>query len=163
MLVTRAIVSCALLLSISGCSHLFRGPAQYASFPLVDDASLPQADAPDSGGSAVERPPHRQRSRSGTGTGVDPVAALQRSIYARAAWEQLNPTDLSDASGSVAARGRRPSLAGTLEPTATNSLVSGETPLGLAQTKSDNYDREATMSRLLKGGEEAAKPICRGC
>lgn len=163
MFVTRAIVSCALLLSMSGCSHLFRRPAQYTSLPQAGDASLSQAEAYGIAGSAEETTRNTRRLHTRISTGVDPLAALQRSIYARAAWEQLNPTDLTNASGSVASRGRGPTPDGALEPTATNSLLSARTPSGLAQTKSENYDREATMSRLLKDGEEAAKPICLGC
>jgi len=79
-----------------------------------------------------------------------------------AAWEQLEPKDLSNAQAPVAARSRHSTFSGALEPTATNSLSSGEAP-SRPKTQSENYDRVGTMNRLVKDGKEAAKPICSGC
>lgn len=163
MWVTRAIVSCVLLLSTGGCSQLFREPTQYASLPQAEGVSMRRVEAPDSGGADGEASRHMQRSRSGSGVGVDPHTALERSIHARTTWKRLEPTDLTKPPAIVSARGRLPTLAGSPDPTATNSLPSAQKPSTAAHTNSDNYDREATMNRLVKGGEEAAKPICKGC
>ncbi|AWN43673.1 hypothetical protein DK389_28125 [Methylobacterium durans] len=84
--------------------------------------------------------------RSDPASEVTPLAVLRNSEMARLGWQPLRPVELSRSSVAVA------SFPGT---------PGREGPADLADTPT--YNRETKMSRLLKDGERAAKPICIGC
>ena len=154
MFLGRMLAICSALMLMSGCSHLFRGPAEYAS--------LPQTGLGDPGRSVVshsEKPAVPRRFD----VGVNPFATLQRSAVARSKWEAEPSPSYSPESTSPSAGTKRGGLADLSEPVVPASLPGVNTGAGYAQTTSQNYDGEIIMSGLFNEGTKAAKPICVHC
>jgi hypothetical protein len=153
MVLKRVIVVCSISMLMGGCSHLFREPGQYASLPPVAGADR-FADVVIPG--TLTTQPSSTRGR-----GVDPLVVLRQSVSVKADRESLRVDRLTERPllTNSSAKAAQPPIAP--EPTSTASLQAldkGATPY-----PSQNYDRQATMDRLVKGGQEAAKPVCSGC
>lgn len=152
----RLIMSCTLLLFVSGCAQLLKGPAQYAS--------LPETDVSDQSPSLSATPrrvePSRARRQE---AGINPSAALQQSIDERAKWKRLAPADLTSHQSVLSARDQKTPSLETQDPASTNSLKNKKETDNPAAGTSNDYDREATMNRLVKGGQDAARAICNRC
>lgn len=152
----RLTLGCTLLLFVSGCAQLLKGPAQYASLPETDvsDQSLSLTATP----RRVE--PSRARRQE---AGINPSAALQQSIDERAKWKRLAPADLTSHQSVLSRRDQKTPPLEKRDPTSTNSLKTAKETDSPAAEKSNDYDREATMNRLVKGGQDAARAICNRC
>jgi hypothetical protein len=159
MVLKRVIVICSISMLMGGCSHLLIGPGHYASLPPVSGPER-VGDTPRISEVVIPGTLTTQPS-SAPGRGVNPLAVLQRSVSVKADQESLRvgkPTERHLLTNRSEKAGLSPS---TLEPTSTASLQALDK--GAAQYPTENYDREATMNRLMKGGQEAAKSICNGC
>ncbi|WP_336487762.1 hypothetical protein [Methylobacterium nigriterrae] len=138
---------------MSGCSVLFKGPAQYASLPRGAQPGtilLSHRAVGHRAGRAVPAPLWEPSS------GIDPIAALRRSEIARAGWERQRPADLSEAS-MLASRFRK--AAGDPRPDGAPFPERAPEPDGDPRER----DRDARMSQLLRAGIDAARPVCVGC
>ena len=156
MFLGRILAICSALMLVSGCSHLFRGPAQYASLPQTE------AMEGDPGRSAA---PHSEKPAVSRrfDVGVNPFATLQRSAVARSKWEAEPSPSYSPESPSPSAGTKRGGLVDLSEPVVTASLTGVNKDGVSAQAASQNYDGETVMSHLFNEGTKAAKPICVYC
>lgn len=159
MVLTRVITFCSISMLIGGCSHLLREPAQYASIPSTSitdkvGGTIMGADVVIPGTSTI-------RSFSQRGRSIDPLSVLQRSASAYVDREKLRMDKLTERPSPFDPSQKAARFQSTLEPTSTASLHTLDK--GAIRYPSENYDRQATMNRLVKGGQDAAKPICIGC
>ncbi|MGU3668817.1 hypothetical protein ACLBX9_31945 [Methylobacterium sp. A49B] len=180
----------AVLLTSGACSHLPMGPTAYSALPSAAPAG-PQPVAVQSAGSAarpaegdvglaapvtaspVSAPPvlapvvipgmpKLQEADTGRG-GSNPSAVLDASTRTRMAWKALHPENLTERS-ILASRSTRMTGADTVTMSAASNARGGAADRSLTSTGSPaTYDRDAAMSALLKGGQDAARPICSGC
>jgi hypothetical protein len=159
MVLKRVIVVCSITMLMGGCSHLLRGPEQYASLSPVRRTD--RAGGTDRIADVVIPGTLTTRSLSQHGGGIDPLAVLQRRVSAKADQESLRVDKLTERPLAANPSQKAARLPNAPEPTSTASLhtLNGDS----ARYPTENYDREATMDRLVKGGQEAAKPICTGC
>ncbi|MGU3465142.1 hypothetical protein ACLBXO_09820 [Methylobacterium sp. C33D] len=164
------------VLTSSACSHAPLMPTAYSALPpptampaaapstgALVDAAAPRAEA-DIGPLPVVIPGTLKLKDAETGQrGVNPLAALDASVRNRMTWKSLHPENLS-----------KPAIYPGLSRMA-NGVDVGET----SATRKDNipgfdrelatkrimseYNREAAMAALLKGGRDAAKSVCSGC
>ena len=156
MTLLRVVVSCSVLLCMGGCSHLLSVPTQYSSLPALNSPAV----VPDEALTPVDVPGRLLAIPSrGHGANVEPFAVLQRSATARSGWKELRPDELTKP--ALIARRSNKGLSG--EPASTASLPEAGKSATSGQTAFQNYDREATMDDLVRGGQNAAKPICLGC
>ena len=101
-------------------------------------------------------------SQSGSGIGVNPLAALQQSALARSKWQAEQLTGLSSAP-AVSVRSDNESGAAPVS-SAPVPIAPPLAPAGSpALTTPQETDRDALMTRLLSGGTQAAKAICTQC
>lgn len=153
MILKRLIVLCSVSLLTSGCSHMFRGPGQYASLRTssrtdrATDVVIPGTLTAEVSG---------QRGRS-----VDPLTVLQHSTAASVNQQNLQPSGAIKPALAIDRSQRAAGLSATLEPTSTASLRTAEGTGPRSST--ENYDRIATMNRILKRGQDVAQTICTAC
>src|SRR3954452_15001313 len=88
MALKRMIVICSASMLMGGCSHLLSGAAQYTALSLATEAD--RLDDVVTPGTLTTRASSRR------GSGVDPGAALQQSVRARAGWESLQLHGLTE-------------------------------------------------------------------
>jgi hypothetical protein len=101
--------------------------------------------------------------QDGSGTGVNPLAALQQSALARSKWraEQLASSNSTAASSARSIKEGDPG-AGLPAPGVAAGLPgpgTGSPPPATAQAA----DRDAVLSRRLNAGAQATKAICTRC
>ncbi|WP_336490214.1 L,D-transpeptidase [Methylobacterium nigriterrae] len=133
-----------------GCVRL--APRQAAAlFALVQSEGLANTKVlVDGEGEAVA-------DRGGSGPGVNPLAALQRSAAARLKW-QSEPLGRAEPATAAQSAPIAPS------PTVTASASPAATGTESApQTAARPQEREDVLGRLLNQGMQAAKPICTRC
>ena len=125
--------------------------------------ALVQAEGAASTQVVVEGPDEPTLTRGGSGPGVNPLEALQRSAAARAKW-RVEPAGLS-VSGTplpLSAAGPSASVSGT-----SGSVVpvpsTGKAGVGTSEAAAPSIDKDAVLTRLLSEGTRAYKPICSGC
>ncbi|WP_336489391.1 hypothetical protein [Methylobacterium nigriterrae] len=154
MILRRVAASGLILVGMSGCSHLIGVPAQYAHLPVAArDAAYPAVVIP--GQITATRFDERR-------PGVEPTAALRGAQLARASWKPLRPDEL--ATPPLAGKLQNPSaVAQTAEPATTASVSRSNTNKKADPTVVQMNDSEIVMNRLMKSGQDAAQPICRGC
>lgn len=150
----RIAPACSILICMGGCSNLLTAPTHYSSLPVAPSvAGVPDADV-----APVDVPGRLLISRSRKHGGyVEPLAALQRSSSARLGWEE--PRSNREAGR---AQGRYKAIP-VAEPSSTASLSEAHKSNARGLGGSGTYNRETTMNRLVKGGKDAARPICNGC
>lgn len=163
------------VLASSACSHVPLSPTAYSALPpptamaattaptapLVDLAA-PQPEA-DDGPMPVVIPGTLKLQNAELGQrGVNPLAVLDFSRRSRLAWKTLRPQDLIKP--PVYASVSRMYDDVDIRETATTSGKGSAPESGLKAGKAPlEYDREATMETLLKGGRMATSSICSGC
>lgn len=158
----------AVLLTVSACSRLPTAPTAYSALPPVtlSNAAAPLATSAvpaeiDVALAQVVIPGTLKRSVAESGTrGVNPTTVLEASMRTHMAWELLRPADLLKPPALVAR-----SVAADVAETGATSVTKDpgtSKPTSVAAVALI-YDREATMDRLVKGGQDAAKAICSGC
>ncbi|MCJ2022721.1 hypothetical protein [Methylobacterium sp. J-067] len=153
-----------LALATGGCSlRSPTGSSTYSSLqPDVTAASVATPEAarvaalpPDFEEVPARMPGDPTRSiPEGGAAHVNPLSALSESARARDHWEKLKP---GTAKAHVPVIGAASSTGSLGEPN-TPAAASAQAPASGA-----NYDREAAMQNLIKGGKIAASPICNGC
>jgi hypothetical protein len=156
MNVRRIAASCMILTAMGGCSQLITVPAQYAVLPPgISSSSLREADQrpTDIPGTLLGAPSQARGPR------VEPFIALQQSASARAGWEDLRPSDFMRQSRTATRTGQ----VTTAEPASTASLPGTDKRRATGKAGSQGYDGDTTMTRLVKSGRDAAKPICTSC
>jgi hypothetical protein len=178
MVSKRLLVGGGLLLSVSGCNHLFPPSAQYASLaPAAMPATGPGTVIPEVNGPEAAMPdvaiPGTLLGRGGAGRGaVEPYTALKRTATARARWEAQPRVDYAKIEPPVNLTGRAlrdPPAAEddakpAEEPHATASVRAGKGTLAAGTgVLGPSYDREKMMSDLLDEGAKAARSICNRC
>ena len=155
----------AVLLTASACSQLPMGPTAYSALPSGPPVSVPppaaarvQPDA-DVALAPVVIPGTWKLPNVGTRPGsVNPSAVLEASVRTRMAWKVLHPEVLSERRAPVAR-----SFGADVTETAATSSATTSPATSAADRVPANYNREALMSTLLKGGKDAARSICSGC
>lgn len=165
----KRIGTLVVVLTSSACSHLPLMPTAYSSLPPASatgplvGAAAPHAEA-DLGPLPVVIPGTLKLRESEIGQrGVNPLAVLDSSTRSRATWKSFRPENLAKppvytglsrmASGldvGETSATRKETVPGFDRERATRRILS-------------EYNREATMTTLLKGGRDAAKSICSGC
>ena len=176
MRLNRIATLAAVLLTVGACSRMPMGPTAYSALPADPTAAVTVPVAPPRADVAAIQPeadvaltpvviPGTWTLR-GTETlrgSVNPAAVLDASVRSRMAWKALRPEDLLERS-ILAARSVRSLATDIVETSATTR---GKAPAAgrplLSADAPATYDREATMSALLRGGQNAAKSICSGC
>ncbi|MBE7200334.1 MAG: hypothetical protein INR70_21365 [Parafilimonas terrae] len=129
-----------------------------ASAVLASPVSDPPVLAP----VVIPGMPKLQEADTGRG-GSNPSAVLDASTRTRMAWKALHPENLTERS-ILASRAARMAGADTVTMSAVSNARGGAVDRSLTSAGSPaTYDREAAMSALLKGGQDAARPICSGC
>lgn len=164
MMVKRIAALGLVLLSMGGCSRLQLGSTAYSSLPSAGIPSIPNSAAPlgrDAALAPVVIPGTLLTPQVNNGRrGVNPTAALEASELGHSLTQPMHSVDYSQ----TTALANRPHHATGVDVTATGS-TGAPVPNERDQAATDrqDYNREAAMDRLVKGGREAAKPICSGC
>jgi hypothetical protein len=160
------------LLAVGGCSGLQLGSTAYSSLP---PAAMPGAGA---SSAVISAAPFRQDAAlapvvipgtlltpqaSNSRRGVNPTAMLEATGRARSFSELPHSANYSKAP-ALAIRSHG-SIGSDVTETGATSATGASTTSQRNSTAIDpqNYNREAEMDRLVKGGRDAAKPICSGC
>ena len=101
--------------------------------------------------------------QSGSGSGVDPLRALQRSAAARSKWqEEPKSPPGPDAAPAISPGPRSGSEAGASSSREVPALSKpGGTAISEAATAAT--DKDALLTRLMVEGARAYKSICSGC
>jgi hypothetical protein len=170
----KRIGTLVVVLALSACSHPPLMPTAYSSLPAASPASVsstgpivvsapPRVEA-DLGPIPVIIPGTLKLQEDEIGRhGVNPLAVLDSSARSRATWKTFRPDNLT----------RPPVYTGLSRMS--NGLDAGSTSAPRKATAPgfdrelamkiipSEYNREATMATLLKGGRDAAKSICSGC
>lgn len=99
----------------------------------------------------------------GSGPGVNPLEALQRSAAARTKW-RVEPAALSGPTTPLPISSVGPSRTasgtfGSVVP----ALSTGRAGVGMPEAAAPPTDKDAVLSRLTSEGTRASKPICSGC
>lgn len=165
----------AVLLTSSACSYVPMGPTAYSALPSSTATGL-QPVAVQGAGSAAQPAegdfalgpvvipgmPRRQEADIGR-NGLNPAAVLDDSARTRMGWKALHPEDLQERSVLASRSARSIGADGVTMSAASNARAAAADRPPASVEAPANYDREAAMSALLKGGQDAARHICSGC
>lgn len=172
----RRIGTLVVVLTSSACSHAPLMPTAYSALPpptampaaasstgpLVD-AAAPHAEA-DIGPWPVVIPGTLKLKAAEIGQrGVNPLAVLDSSMRNRMSWKSLHPENLTKPPiYSGLSRMANGVDVGETSATPKDNIPGFDRELAKKRILSE-YNREAAMAALLKGGRDASRSVCSGC
>jgi hypothetical protein len=172
----RRIGTLVAVLTLGACSHAPLMPTAYSALPPPTAMPAATASTGPLVGAAAPRaerdidplpvviPGTLKLTDAQIGqNGVNPLAVLDSSMRNRMSWKSLRPENLTKPP-IYSGLSRMSNGAGVGEASATqkDNIPGFDKDLATKRIMSE-YNREAAMAALLKGGRGAAKSVCSGC